>query len=72
MAYEFMQYQAAPNDYYRALTQSFIDSQWTNSSARAPENGGKLLEQAAIGSSEYNEIEAWVKPTVASTSTGLI
>lgn len=71
MVYEFMQYQDAPNDYYRALTQAFIDEQWVNTSARAPQNGGKLLEQVAIGSSEYNEIEAWVKPTVASTSTGM-
>lgn len=69
MAYEFMQYQAAPNDYYRALTQAFVDSQWDNSSAKAPENGGQLMEQCGIGAKEFCCIEAWVKPTMAATST---
>ena len=71
MAYEMFQYQPNPNDYYRDLTQSFIDEQWYNTSAKTPENGGELLEQAAIGSDEYNCIEAWIKPTVATTSTGM-
>lgn len=71
MAYDIFTAQADPNDYYRDLMQDFISSQWTNTSAKTPENGGQLLEQAAIGSSEYNCIEAWVKPTVATTSTGL-
>ena len=71
MAYEMFNYQPDPNGYYRDLTQEFINAQWYDTSAKTPENGGALLEQAAIGSDEYNEIEAWVKPTVATTSTGL-
>ena len=71
MAYEMFNYQLDPNGYYRDLTQEFINAQWYDTSAKTPENGGALLEQAAIGSDEYNEIEAWVKPTVATTSTGL-
>lgn len=71
MAYDVFTAQADPNDYYRDLMQDFISSQWYNTSAKTPENGGQLLEQAAIGSSEYNCIEAWVKSTVATTSTGL-
>ncbi len=61
----------APNDLYRANAQEFINEQWDNTSAKTPENGGKILEQAEIGSNEYNCIEAWVRPTVAETSTGL-
>lgn len=72
MAYEMFNYQPDPNDYYRDLTQEFIDSQWYDTSAKTPENGGQLLEQAAIGSDEYNCIEAWVKPTVATTTRGLV
>lgn len=71
MGYDTFKYQPAPNNYYRDLMQEFIYSQWDNTSAKTPENGGAILEQAAIGSDEYNEIEAWVKPTVASTTTGL-
>ena len=71
MGYDTFKYQPLPNDYYRDLIQEFISSQWDNTSAKTPENGGAILEQAAIGSSEYNVIEAWVKPTVASTTTGM-
>lgn len=71
MAYEMFQYQPNPNDYYRDLTQSFIDEQWYNTSAKTPENGGELLEQNEIGSNEYSCVQAWVAPTVATTSTGL-
>lgn len=71
MAYEMFQYQQSPNDYYRDLTQSFIDAQWYNTSAKTPENGGELLEQNEIGSNEYSCVQAWVAPTVATTSTGL-
>lgn len=71
MAYEMFNYQPNPNDYYRDLMQSFIDAQWYDTSAKTPENGGALLEQAAIGSDEYNCIEAWIKPTVATTTRGL-
>ena len=71
MAYEMFQYQPNPNDYYRDLTQEYIDSQWDNTSAKTPENGGALLEQNGIGSNEYSCVQAWVAPTVATTSTGL-
>lgn len=70
MAYDLFNYQADPNDYYRDLMSAFIDEQWTNTSAKTPENGGQLLEQASIGSDEYCCIEAWIKPTVATTSRG--
>ena len=70
MAYEMFQYQPNPNDYYRDLTQEYINSQWDNTSAKTPENGGALLEQNGIGSTEYSCVQAWVAPTVASTSTG--
>ena len=59
------------NDYYRELTQAFINQQWDNTSAKTPENGGILQEQNGIGSSEYLNIEAWLAPIVADTSTGL-
>ena len=62
---------ATPNDLYRANQQAFQDEEWTNTSAKTPENGGEILEQQGIGSAEYQAIEAWVKPTVADTSTGL-
>lgn len=62
---------AVPNDLYRANQQAFQDEEWTNTSAKTPENGGEILEQQGIGSAEYQAIEAWVKPTVADTSTGL-
>lgn len=71
MAYEMFQYQSNPNDYYRDLTQEYICAQWDNTSAKTPENGGALLEQNGIGSTEYSCVQAWVVPTVASTSTGL-
>lgn len=72
MAYEMFQYQPNPNDYYRDLTQEYICAQWDNTSAKTPENGGELLEQVAIGSNEYKCIEAWIKPTVATTTRGLV
>lgn len=72
MAYKMFNYQPDPNDYYRDLMSAFIDAQWYDTSAKTPENGGALLEQAAIGSDEYNEIEAWIKPTVATTTRGLV
>lgn len=70
MAYEFLSCQSSPNDMYRELMQAFIDEQWTNTSTKTPENNGALQEQDGIGSSCYRCVEAWVKPTVAETSTG--
>lgn len=55
-----------PNDMYRDLEQEFISQQWDNTSAMFV-----IQEQSGIGISEYNDIEAWVTPTVADTSTGL-
>lgn len=69
--YDLLQYQESPNDYYRDLMQNFISSQWYNTSAKTPENGGELLEQNEIGSNEYSCVQAWIAPTVATTSTGL-
>lgn len=70
MAYDFLDYQNSPNDMYRELMQAFIDEQWTNTSAKTPENNGALREQDNIGSACYSCVEAWIKPTVAETSTG--
>lgn len=70
MAYNFMSYQPSPNDMYRELMQAFIDEQWTNTSAKTPGNNGALQEQDGIGDPCYHCVEAWVKPTVVSTSTG--
>lgn len=61
---------ALPNDMYREMEQAFIDEQWDNTSAKTPENGGKIKEQTDIGSSEYRCVQAWVKPTVADVSRG--
>lgn len=69
--YDFFNYQQDPNSYYRELTQSFVDDAWENTSAKTPGNEGAILEQADIGSDDYSCIEAWVKPTVAETSTGM-
>lgn len=60
-----------PNDMYRDLAQAFIDEEWDNGAAKTPENGGVVLEQNSIGSTQYAEIEAWVKPTVADITQGL-
>ncbi len=63
-------YTKEPNDYYRSLQQAFVDSQWDNTSAKTPENGGPIEEQSDIGSEVYNCIEAWVAPTVADVTSG--
>ncbi len=76
MAYKFFNAVAdsimspSPNDLYRANAQSFIDEEWDNTSAKTPQNGGKILEQNGIGCQDYCCIEAWIKPTVAETSAG--
>ena len=69
--YDMLQHNPLPNDYYRDLMSAFISAQWDNTSAKTPENGGELLEQNGIGSNEYSCVQAWVAPTVATTSTGL-
>ena len=60
-----------PNDMYRDLAQAFIDEEWDNGAAKTPENGGVVLEQNGIGATQYAEIEAWVKSTVADVTQGL-
>lgn len=62
---------AKPNDYYDDLAQAFVNQSWTNTAAKTPENGGAIYEQADIGSTEYNEIEAWVKTAVGDVTSGL-
>ena len=72
MAIDYNSYAGAtPNDYYRDLAQAFIDASWDNTAAKTPENGGEILEQNGIGSSEYTSIEAWVKTTVGDITSGL-
>lgn len=63
-------YAKEPNDYYRSLQQAFVDSQWDNTSAKTPENGGPIEEQVDIGSNEYCVVEAWIEPTVAEVTSG--
>lgn len=60
-----------PHDYYEDLAQAFIDEQWSNTAAKTPENGGAIYEQADIGSTEYNCIEAWVKAAVGDVTSGV-
>ena len=71
MAYEFMDYAQSPNEYYRDLAQAFLDSQWENTAARSPEQGGQIFEQQSIGLDVYCPIEAWIKPTVGDVTSGL-
>ena len=56
----------SPNDYYRELEQAFIDDQWENTSAQY-----EIKEQNGIGEKLYHPVEAWIKPIVGTTSTGL-
>ena len=60
-----------PNEYYRELAQEFINQQWENGAALAPEHGGPIKEQCGIGSKNFCCIEAWVKNTVGDVTTGL-
>lgn len=71
MAYEFMEFTQSPNDYYRDLAQAFIDSQWENTAARSPEQGGPIFEQQSIGLDVYCPVEAWIKPTVGDVTSGM-
>ena len=59
------------HEQYQELMQAFIDNEWENTSAKTPENGGEVLEQTDIGSTEYEKIEVWINPVVGDTSTGL-
>ena len=55
-----------PNEGYRELQQAVQDDQWENTSARFT-----ILEQDGIGSSVYNEVEAWLNYVVGQGSTGM-
>lgn len=59
----------SPNDHYRNLQQAVQDAQWENTSAKTPENEGKILEQDGIGLSTYHEVEAWVYPATEASVT---
>lgn len=71
MAIDYNWSNSSTNDYYEELAQAFLDEQWDNTAAKAPENGGVIMEQAGIGESTYHEIEAWVKTSVGDVTTGL-
>lgn len=55
-----------PNKIYRDLQQEFINIQWDNTSALYT-----VQEQEDIGINDYNDLDVWLVPTVADTSTGL-
>ena len=55
-----------PDKMYRNLQQEFIDMQWDNTTALYT-----VKEQRDIGSCCYDDLEVWLVPTVADTSTGL-
>ena len=55
-----------PNELYRNLQQEFIDIQWDNTTALYT-----VQEQEDIGINNYEDLEVWLVPTVADTSTGL-
>ena len=63
-----------PNEMYRDNQQAFIDEQWDNTFCKKPlpENGGAITEQTEIGSSDFVEIEAWVRPMVSDVTRGLV
>lgn len=60
------QIDTVPDKMYRNLQQEFIDMQWDNTTALYT-----VKEQRDIGSSYYDDLEVWLVPTVADTSTGL-
>ena len=55
-----------PNTMYRDLQQEFINLQWENTTQIIT-----VKEQENIGSQYYNDLDVWISPTVADTSTGL-
>lgn len=60
------QIDTVPDKMYRNLQQEFIDIQWDNTTALYT-----VKEQRDIGSYYYDDLEVWLVPTVADTSTGL-
>ena len=57
---------SSPNKLYRNLQQEFINMQWDNTTALYT-----VQEQEDIGSRCYKDLNVWLVPTVADTSTGL-
>jgi len=55
-----------PNRMYRDLQQEFINLQWDNTTQVIT-----VKEEEDIGSNIYNDLDVWISPTVADTSTGL-
>lgn len=55
-----------PNNLYRDLQQEFINIQWDNTTALEI-----VQEQEDIGINCYHDLEVWLVPTVADTSTGM-
>lgn len=60
------QIDTTPNTVYRDLQQEFVNLQWDNTTALYT-----VKEEEAIGSDIYTDLEVWLVPTVADTSTGL-
>lgn len=56
-----------PNQMYRDLQQAFVSLAWDNTSTMFT-----LEEQDGIGIYSYHDIEAWVTPTVADTTRGMV
>lgn len=55
-----------PNNLYRDLQQEFINIQWDNTTALEI-----VQEQEDIGINCYHDLQVWLVPTVADTSTGM-
>lgn len=55
-----------PNTMYRDLQQEFVNLQWENTTQIIT-----VKEEEDIGSNVYNDLDIWISPTVADTSTGL-
>lgn len=55
-----------PDTIYRDLQQEFINLQWENTTQIIT-----VKEEEDIGSKVYNDLDIWISPTVADTSTGL-
>lgn len=60
------QIDTTPDTVYRDLQQEFVNLQWDNTTALYT-----VKEEEAIGSDIYTDLEVWLVPTVADTSTGL-
>ena len=55
-----------PNTMYRDLQQEFINLQWDNTTQLIT-----VKEERDIGSQDYDDLDVWISPTVADTSTGM-